>query len=47
MAMMPLQGLVRFAPETWYDGIESWYARQEAFSAIPDSYLSLKRELPK
>ena len=27
-------GLVRFAPETWYDGIESWFTRQETSSAI-------------
>lgn len=47
MAMMPLQGLVRFAPETWYDGIESWFTREEASSVIPDSYLSLKQELPE
>lgn len=47
MAMMPLQGLVRFAPDTWYDGIESWFTREETSSAIPDSYLSLKQELPE
>ncbi|KAJ0132639.1 hypothetical protein HZ326_24281 [Fusarium oxysporum f. sp. albedinis] len=47
MAMMPLQGLVRFAPETWNDGIESWFTREAASSAISDSYLSLKQELPE
>jgi hypothetical protein len=47
MVMMPRQGLVRFAPRTWHDGVESWFAEQETSSAISDPYLSLKQELPE